>query len=36
MDLAFPQPKPRKVKPEKKEMGEYFDFPCKRCGVKKE
>jgi hypothetical protein len=34
MDLIPPQKKEKKVKPIKKEIGEYFDFPCRRCGKK--
>jgi hypothetical protein len=35
MDLAPPTQKPKKVEPIKKEIGEYFDFPCKKCGERK-
>jgi hypothetical protein len=35
MDLAPPTKKPKKVEPVKKEVGEYFDFPCPKCGKKK-
>lgn len=35
MDIKIPKPQqPREEKPVKKEIGEYFDFPCKRCGKK--
>ena len=35
MDLIPNPPKPKKPKPIKKEIGEYFDFPCRKCGKKK-
>ena len=35
MGLIPPQAKIKKIKPVKKEIGEYFDFPCRRCGEKK-
>jgi len=35
IDLIPPRAKKRKNKPKKKEIGEYFDFPCRKCGEKK-
>lgn len=34
MDIIVNPPKPMEKKPEKKETGEYFDFPCRQCGKK--
>jgi len=35
MDLIPNSLKEKKSKSVKKEIGEYFDFPCKKCGKKK-
>ena len=35
MDIIVPKPKKNiKEKPVKKEIGEYFDFPCRQCDKK--